>query len=39
MQDTDLDVLVRQAFPDAVRIIILDAGNPGDTLFHDADAA
>jgi hypothetical protein len=39
MQDTELEALVRRAFPDAARIIILDAGNPGETLFHDADAA
>ncbi|MDP9316944.1 MAG: hypothetical protein M3R24_39825 [Chloroflexota bacterium] len=36
--DTTLEALARQAFPTATRIIILDAGNPGGTLFHDADA-
>ena len=38
MHDTNLEALARQAFPAATRIIILDAGNPGGTLFHDADA-
>ncbi len=39
MHDTELEALARRAFPKANRIIILDAGNPGGTLFHDADAA
>ncbi len=38
MQDTELEALARLAFPTVTRIIILDAGNPGGTLFHDADA-
>ncbi|MDP9315717.1 MAG: hypothetical protein M3R24_33460 [Chloroflexota bacterium] len=38
MQDTELEALARRAFPKANRIIILDAGNPGGTLFHDANA-
>lgn len=38
MQNTELEALARRAYPDAARIIILDAGNPGKTLFHDADA-
>ncbi len=37
MQDTELEALARRAFPAATQIIILDAGNPGATLFHDAD--
>ncbi len=39
MQNAELEVLARQAFPTATRIIILPAGDPGATLFHDADAA
>ncbi len=39
MQDIELEALARRAFPEAKRIIILDAGNPGGTLFHDANAA
>ncbi len=35
--DTVLEVLARRAFPGATRIIILAAGDPGGTLFHDAD--
>ena len=38
MQDTELEALARRAFPSVTRIIILDASNPGGTLFHDADA-
>ncbi|HEX6293041.1 MAG TPA: hypothetical protein VFZ66_27915 [Herpetosiphonaceae bacterium] len=38
MQDTELEALARRAFPDATRIIILAAGDPGWTLFQDADA-
>ncbi len=38
MQNAELEVLARQAFPTATRIIILPAGDPGGTLFHDADA-
>lgn len=38
MHDTELEVLVRQAFPGATQIIILAPGNPGGMLFHDADA-
>ncbi len=38
MQDTELEALARRAFPAAKQIIILDAGNPGATLFYDADA-
>ncbi|MDP9313749.1 MAG: hypothetical protein M3R24_23200 [Chloroflexota bacterium] len=38
MQNADLEVLARQAFPSATRIIIMPAGDPGATLFHDADA-
>ncbi len=38
MHDTELEALARQAFPAATQIIILEAGNPGGTLFHDADA-
>ncbi len=38
MHDTEIEALARRAFPAATQIIILDAGNPGGTLFHDADA-
>jgi hypothetical protein len=38
MHDTEIEALARRAFPAATRIIILDAGNPGGTLFHNADA-
>ncbi len=37
MQNAELEVLAHQAFPTATRII-LPAGDPGGTLFHDADA-
>ncbi|MDP9314212.1 MAG: hypothetical protein M3R24_25590 [Chloroflexota bacterium] len=37
--DTTLEALARRAFPATTRIIILAAGDPGGTLFHDADAA
>ncbi len=38
MQNTELEALARRTFPAAMRIIILPAGDPGATLFHDADA-
>lgn len=38
MHDTEIEALARRAFPSVTRIIILDASNPGGTLFHDADA-
>ncbi|MDP9311817.1 MAG: hypothetical protein M3R24_13210 [Chloroflexota bacterium] len=37
--DTTLEPLARQAFPAARRSSILAVGDPGATLFHDADAA
>ncbi|MDP9312578.1 MAG: hypothetical protein M3R24_17105, partial [Chloroflexota bacterium] len=38
MQNTELEALACRTFPAAMRIIILPAGDPGATLFHDADA-
>ncbi|MDP9313286.1 MAG: hypothetical protein M3R24_20780 [Chloroflexota bacterium] len=37
MHDPELEALAHRAFPTATRII-LAAGDPGGTLFHDADA-
>ncbi|MDP9315074.1 MAG: hypothetical protein M3R24_30120 [Chloroflexota bacterium] len=34
MHDTEIEALARRAFPAATQIIILDAGNPGGTLFQ-----
>ena len=38
MQHAELDALARRHFPAAQRVIILDAGDPGGMLFHDAAA-
>lgn len=38
LQNIELEAVARRAFPEATRIIILAAGDPGGTLFHDVDA-